>query len=49
MVEITKEDVLLHRSHGPWRKLESLAKEICQSARTHGGESFSPVLEAAPV
>ncbi len=40
----SREDILLHRSSGPWRRLESHARLLVENARLHGGNSFQPVL-----
>lgn len=40
----TREDILLHRASGPWRRLESRAQALVEDARRHGGDSFQPVL-----
>lgn len=44
MQVIDKKQLALHRAQGPWKQLEALALCLCSHVKTHGGESFSPVL-----
>lgn len=41
---ISKQDILHHRSAGPWRVLETRAQQLVDQTRKHGGESFQPLL-----
>ncbi|MDO5056152.1 MAG: nucleotidyl transferase AbiEii/AbiGii toxin family protein [Lautropia sp.] len=40
----TREEVISHRQHGSWRKLEQVALAIIRDVRQHGSERFNPIL-----